>query len=87
MSLQEQFRVAQDRVTKLPEKPDNMALLRLYALFKQGNEGDVTGKKPGMMDFIKRAKFEAWEALKGKSRDEAMQEYIKLVEELERNAS
>lgn len=84
MSLQSQFNDAQDRVQKLPERPDNINLLKLYALYKQGTEGDVSGKKPGRVDFIKRAKFEAWEGVKGKSKDQAMQEYVNLVAELEK---
>lgn len=84
MSIAAQFKDAQERVQKLPERPDNVSLLKLYALYKQGTEGDASGKKPGMMDFIKRAKFEAWEGVKGKSKDQAMQEYVNLVAELEK---
>lgn len=80
--LQTRFAQAQTDVKTLPERPSNMTLLRLYALYKQGSEGDAQGDKPGMTDFVGRYKFEAWEALKGTSRDEAMQSYITLVEEL-----
>jgi acyl-CoA-binding protein len=66
----------------LPAKPDNNTLLQMYALFKQGSTGDATGDRPGMMDFVGRAKFDAWAALKGKSQDEAQQSYIDLVESL-----
>ena len=66
----------------LPEKPDNMTLLKLYALYKQGTSGDADGKRPGFGDMVGRAKWDAWNAVKGKSRDEAMQEYIDLVESL-----
>jgi acyl-CoA-binding protein len=81
--LATRFADASDRVQQLPEKPDNAALLRLYALYKQGSSGDVTGKRPGVMDFVGRAKHDAWAALQGMSQDEAMQAYIELVEELE----
>jgi acyl-CoA-binding protein len=67
---------------KLPEKPDNMTLLKIYALYKQSSEGDVEGKRPGFTDMVGRAKFDAWAAVKGKTGDEAMQEYIDLIESL-----
>jgi len=66
----------------LPEKPDNMTLLKIYSLYKQATEGDVQGKKPGFGDMVGRAKFDAWSALKGKSANEAMQEYVDLIESL-----
>ena len=66
----------------LPEKPDNMTLLQLYALYKQGSVGDVDTKRPGFTDMVARAKFDAWAALKGKTADEAMQEYVDLIESL-----
>ena len=82
MSLQEQFIQAQADSKNLPERPDNMTLLKIYALYKQGSSGDVQGERPGMTDFVNRAKFDAWDALKGTSQDEAMQQYIDLIEEL-----
>jgi diazepam-binding inhibitor (GABA receptor modulating acyl-CoA-binding protein) len=66
----------------LPEKPDNMTLLKIYALYKQSTEGDVEGKRPGFTDMVGRAKWDAWNDVKGKSRDEAMQEYVDLIESL-----
>ena len=82
MSLQEQFTQAQADSKNLAERPDNMTLLKIYALYKQGSSGDVQGERPGMTDFVNRAKFDAWDALKGTSQDEAMQQYIDLIEEL-----
>jgi acyl-CoA-binding protein len=67
---------------KLPEKPDNMTLLKLYALYKQASEGDVEGKRPGFTDMVGRAKYDAWAAIKGKGGDDAMQEYVDLIESL-----
>jgi diazepam-binding inhibitor (GABA receptor modulator, acyl-CoA-binding protein) len=67
---------------KLPEKPDNQTLLQLYALYKQATEGDVEGKRPGMMDMVGRAKYDAWAGVKGKGKDEAMNEYVELIESL-----
>ena len=81
--LDTRFSAAADAVKQLPERPDNAALLRLYALFKQGSEGDVTGKRPGMMALVDRAKYDAWAELAGTSPDEAKQQYIDLVAELE----
>ena len=67
---------------KLPEKPDNATLLQLYALYKQASEGDVDGKRPGFTDMVGRAKWDAWNGVKGKDSKAAMQEYVDLVESL-----
>lgn len=82
MSLQDQFDQAQADSKNLSERPDNMTLLKIYALYKQASSGDAEGKRPGFTDMVGRAKFDAWDALKGTSREEAMQQYIDLVEEL-----
>ena len=82
MSLQEQFNQAQLDSKNLSERPDNMTLLKIYALFKQGSSGDVTGERPGMTDFVARAKYDAWAGLKGTSQEEAQQQYVDLIEEL-----
>jgi len=66
----------------LPEKPDNMTLLKIYALYKQASVGDVDGKRPGFTDMMGRAKWDAWNELKGKAAGEAQQEYIDLIESL-----
>ena len=66
----------------LPEKPDNMTLLKIYALYKQASAGDVDGKRPGFADMVGRAKYDAWAEAKGKSSDEAMQDYVDLIESL-----
>ena len=80
--LQKQFDQAVVDSKSLPEKPDNMTLLKIYSFFKQATEGDVEGKRPGFTDMVARAKYDAWAAVKGKSKDEAMQEYIDLIESL-----
>lgn len=82
MSLEEQFIQAQVDSKTLPERPDNMTLLKIYALYKQASSGDAHGDRPGFTDMVGRAKFDAWEALKGTSKDEAMQQYVDLIEEL-----
>ena len=66
----------------LPEKPDTGTMLKMYALFKQASGGDVDGKRPGFSDMVGRAKWDAWNGVKGKAAPEAMQEYIDLVESL-----
>ena len=83
MSLQEDFKKAAEKSkTDIKERPSNEDLLKLYALYKQADEGDVSGEKPGGFDFKAIAKYNAWEELKGKSTEEAMQEYIELVKKL-----
>ncbi len=67
---------------QLPEKPDNMTLLKLYALFKQATEGDAGGERPGATDFVGRAKWDAWHGLAGTAASQAQQDYIDLVESL-----
>jgi acyl-CoA-binding protein len=66
----------------LSERPDNATLLKLYALYKQGSQGDNTDKKPGFSDMVARAKWDAWSKLKGVSQEAAMQQYIDLIGEL-----
>ncbi len=83
MALDDEFKSAAERVTQLTKRPPNDIMLQLYALYKQGNEGDVTGERPGFADFEGRAKFDSWNKLQGKSLEDAKQEYIALVEQLE----
>jgi len=66
----------------LKAKPSNEVLLKLYGLYKQATEGDVSGDRPSGFDFKGAAKFDAWAKLKGKSQEIAQTEYIKFVEEL-----
>jgi len=77
-----QFAQAQQDVTQLPERPGNLTLLRLYALFKQASVGDVHGDKPGFTDIVGKYKYDAWAALKGTAQDAAKQQYVELVESL-----
>lgn len=79
MSLQSQFDQAVADSKNLPERPDNMTLLKIYALFKQASTGDVEGSRPGFTDMVGRAKYDAWGALKGTSKEDAMQQYIDLI--------
>ena len=76
------FEQAAKDVHALTERPDNDTLLRLYALYKQGSEGDVSGPKPGFFDFVGTAKYEAWAKVQGTAQEQAMQQYVDLVRKL-----
>lgn len=80
--LKARFEQAVAESKSLPEKPDNMTLLKIYALYKQATAGDVDGSRPGFTDMVGRAKWDAWNALKGQSSEQAMQEYVDLIESL-----
>ena len=80
--LKEQFQKAAQDVMSLAERPDNDTMLRLYGLYKQGSEGDVSGPKPGFFDFVGTAKYEAWSKLQGTSQEDAMKKYVDLVKKL-----
>ncbi len=80
--LDSRFAQAAKDAKNLPERPDNDTLLELYALYKQGSEGDVSGSKPGFFDFVGLAKYEAWEKLRGTDSTEAKTRYVALIERL-----
>ncbi len=80
--LKARFEQASVDVKSLTERPSDSDMLTLYALYKQATEGDVAGDKPGFFDFVGRAKYEAWEELKGTGADEAKQRYIDKVRSL-----
>ncbi|TDT43966.1 acyl-CoA-binding protein [Halospina denitrificans] len=82
--LKEQFDKAVEYVQTAEGdfKPSNDVKLQFYALYKQATEGDVKGKKPGMLDQVGRAKYSAWEKLKGTSSEDAMQQYVDLLESM-----
>lgn len=82
MSLDDDFKSAQARVQTLSKRPSNDTLLELYGLYKQGTEGDATGKRPGLLDVKGRAKFDAWAGRKGLGQEAAKQQYIALVTRL-----
>jgi diazepam-binding inhibitor (GABA receptor modulating acyl-CoA-binding protein) len=81
-NLKELFDQAAAESKNLPERPDNLTLLKLYSLYKQAMEGDVHGNLPDANDFVGRAKWEAWSALKGTHVEQAQQDYIDLVKSL-----
>jgi acyl-CoA-binding protein len=81
--LQAQFDTAVAASKSLPERPDNKTLLKLYALYKQATDGDVDGRRPGFTDMVGRAKYDAWAEIKGTVADDAMQQYVALIGELQ----
>ena len=80
--LQKQFEAAANESKNLAERPDNDTLLRIYALYKQGSAGDAGGSRPGFTDMIGRAKYDAWAKVKGMSKEDAMTQYIALIDSL-----
>jgi diazepam-binding inhibitor (GABA receptor modulator, acyl-CoA-binding protein) len=80
--LKTRFDAAVANSKSLSERPDNATLLKIYGLYKQATTGDNTEKKPGFSDMVGRAKWDAWNGCKGTSNDEAMQQYIDLIESL-----
>lgn len=80
--LTARFNAAVANSKNLSERPDNATLLKIYALYKQATAGDNAEKKPGFGDMVGRAKWDAWNGFKGTSADDAMQQYIDLIESL-----
>lgn len=76
------FEAAQQRVKQLAQTPSPERLLELYSLYKQATLGDVTGARPGMLDFKGRAKYDAWAGRRGTSKTAAMTDYVQLVQRL-----
>lgn len=82
--LMARFTQAQADANQLASRPDDQTMLKLYALYKQATVGDATGDRPGVFDFVRRAKFDAWSAVEGTSKNDAMKQYIALVASLGR---
>ena len=82
--MQKKFDAAARDVQKLTKRPDDEDMLRLYAMYKQATEGDVTGDRPGAFSFVDRAKYDAWAKLKGTDTAKARESYVKLVERLKK---
>ena len=85
--LQVRFEACVEKVRNAPAdgpmKPSNEMKLKMYGLYRQATDGDVHGKRPGMMDVVGRFKYDAWAALKGTSREDAMRQYVNEVEAIE----
>jgi len=82
MELKENFDKAVVESKQISSRPDNETLLQLYSLYKQATEGDINSDPPGMFDFVAKAKYDAWTKLKGTSADDAMHQYIAIVDGL-----
>jgi diazepam-binding inhibitor (GABA receptor modulator, acyl-CoA-binding protein) len=82
-ALKPQFDKASEDAKALKSRPDNDTLLKMYALYKQGSEGDNAGKRPGLTDPIGRRKYDAWLAEKGTSQDDAKKAYVALIKTLQ----
>lgn len=82
--LKKQFEAAGKDAQKLPSRPSDEDMLRLYALYKQATAGDVAGERPGAFDFVNRAKYDAWARMKGTDTDKAMKSYVDLVARLKK---
>ena len=82
--LRKRFEAAAAAAKQTKKRPDNATLLKLYSFYKQATEGDVRGDRPGGFDFVGGAKHDAWAKLKGMSADDAMTNYIKQVDRLNR---
>jgi diazepam-binding inhibitor (GABA receptor modulator, acyl-CoA-binding protein) len=86
MELKEQFLAAAAESKNLSDRPSNDTLLQLYSLYKQASEGDVNTDPPSNpFDFVAKAKYEAWTALKGKTNEQAMTDYVLLINKLKSN--
>ena len=81
--LKQRFDAAVASSKNLSERPGNMTLLELYALYKQASNGDAIGERPNFTDLVGGAKWDAWKKLEGRSGEQAMQEYVELVESLQ----
>jgi len=81
-NLKKLFETAAANSKNLSERPDNSTMLKIYALYKQASTGDNNEKKPGFTDMVGKAKWDAWNNLKGTSTDDAMQQYIDLIDSL-----
>jgi diazepam-binding inhibitor (GABA receptor modulating acyl-CoA-binding protein) len=84
--VKDRFERAVAKSRTLTQRPDNPTLLKIYALYKQATVGDVEGEQPGFIDMVGRAKYDAWAALAGKPADEAMKDYIALIDRLAEDA-
>ena len=80
--LKKKFEAAAANSKNLTERPDNATLLKIYGLYKQASTGDNAEKRPGIMDMVGRAKWDAWNGLKGTATKDAMQQYVDLIESL-----
>lgn len=86
-NLEKEFEACAVEINDLPERPNNDDLLSLYAFYKQATRGDVSGKRPGMLNIAGRTKYDAWAEIAGTDAEEAMQGYVNLVRALQESQS
>lgn len=84
-NLDTEFAAAFDESNRLPKKPGQLDLLKLYAYYKQGSVGDVQGEQPSMLQLTARLKYDTWAGLKGMTKTTAQQTYIELVKSLQQS--
>ncbi|WOL05471.1 acyl-CoA-binding protein [Canna indica] len=82
MGLQEDFQEYAEKAKTLPDNTSNENKLILYGLYKQATVGPVDTSRPGVLNMKDRAKWDAWKAVEGKSKVEAMNDYITKVKQL-----
>ena len=81
-SLKERFDECAENAKKSLTDTSDDDLLVLYSMYKQATLGDCTTTRPGFFDFVGKKKWDTWDGIKGKSKDDAMKEYIDKVDEL-----
>ena len=82
LSVEKKFKRASRKVFSLTERPDDTTMLRLYALYKQATEGDVSGRLPVSKGMVAIAKWKAWKGVAGTSEADAMERYCEIVDSL-----
>ncbi|XP_010943634.1 acyl-CoA-binding protein [Elaeis guineensis] len=87
MGLKEEFEEYAEKAKTLPENTANENKLILYGLYKQATVGPVNTSRPGMFNWKDRAKWDAWKAVEGKSKEDAMSDYITKVKQLQEEAA
>ncbi|KAG4123324.1 hypothetical protein ERO13_D11G319700v2 [Gossypium hirsutum] len=87
MGLKEEFEEYAEKAKTLPENTTNDDKLILYGLFKQATVGPVNTSRPGMFNMKEKYKWDAWKAVEGKPKEEAMNDYITKVKQLQEAAA
>ncbi|XP_030448576.1 acyl-CoA-binding protein-like [Syzygium oleosum] len=83
MALEDEFKEHAEKAKSLPASTKDADKLVLYGLYKQSTIGAVNTGRPGFFSPTERAKWDAWKAVEGKSKEEAMADYITKVKQLQ----
>lgn len=59
--------------------------LEFYKYFKQANAGDVVGTQPWAVQMEARAKWDAWNSVKGMTSEEAKAKYVEVLTKADPN--